>query len=265
MMLALIAALGTTVSTAPQADASKLTISAPAAIVEIDIGKLKGELVRLAWSQDASQTYVQTADRDSRGNVTLRHYVLGLDGAPPKGVDREPAWASAYWAWKSAQAAPGLASWKIQVAQQRKRVTSTSTPMGGDLARGAPSGGATTGLGSGMGISVEEAARAAEQSQTANVITLLLGSDIVGEFINAPALPGLTFGWGPAGSQLIAFANRNGKIVIMDDQGRKQEIPSSKAALLPGWTHDGKRLAFLELTGKKKFALRIAEIGSPTP
>jgi len=263
--VALIVALGTAVSAAQATDASKLAISAPAAIVEIDVGKLKGELVRLAWSPDATEIYLQTAERDSRGNVKFRHFVMGLNSAPPKGVDQEPAWAGPYWAWKAAQAAPGLPAWKIQIEQERKRVTATSTPMAGNMARGEPSRGAARGTGGGAGVSVEEAARAAEQSQTANVFTLKLKSEVIGEFVNVPAMPGVTFGWGPANSGLIAFANREGRVVIMDDQGRKKEVPSSKSALLPGWTADGKRLAYLERTGKKKVMLRIADITAPTP
>jgi hypothetical protein len=169
--------------------------------------------VRLAWSPDATEIYLQTAERDSRGNVKLRHYVMSLVGTPPKGADQEPAWAGPYWAWKAGQAAPGLPAWKIQVEQERKRVTATSTPMAGNMARGDPSS-AGPGTGAGMGVSVEEAARAAEQSQMANVYSLKLKSEVIGEFINVPAMPGVTFGWGPSNSGLIAFANRDGHVVI---------------------------------------------------
>ena len=81
-----------------------------------------------------------------------------------------------------------------------------------------------------------------------------LKGEIVGEFVNAVATPGLTFGWAPAGG-LIAFSNPDGRVVIMDDQGRKQEISSSKSTLLPAWTDDGKRLAYLQRTGKNKVVL----------
>jgi len=263
-IIAVVLAFGSPVPAAPQHDASKLAISAPAAIVEIDVGKLKGELVRLAWSPDAMEIYLQTAERDSRGNVKFRHYVMGLNGAPPKSADQEPAWAGPYWAWKAGQAAPGFPAWKIQVDQERKRVTATATPMAGNMARGDPSG-ADRGLGGSGGVSVEEAARAAEQSQMATVYTLKLKGEVVGEFVNVPAMPGVTFGWGPANSGLVAFANRDGHVVIMDDQGRKKEVPSSKSALLPAWTGDGKRLAYLERTGKKKVMLRIVDITAPTP
>src|SRR6185503_8688747 len=83
---------------APTVDASKLTLSAPAAIVELDTGKLKGDPVRLSWSTDEQQMYLQTVERDRGGNVkSTHHYLLVLDGKPPKGVDEEPVWSTRYW------------------------------------------------------------------------------------------------------------------------------------------------------------------------
>ncbi len=260
ILLALTFAVG---SPSPAVDASKLTLSTPATIVEIDTGKLKGDLSRLAWSPDAQQLYLQTVERDRAGNIkTARHYVLERGGKPPKGIESEPAWSTAYWSWKSTQAAPGLPAFKIDVEQQQKRMSGTSIPMGGDLARGGvdtggSAGGAATGFGTGDAVS------AALQSQMVNVFTLKLKGEVVGEFVNAPAMPGLTFGWAPAGTGLIAFANKDGRVIIMDDQGRKQEIASSKAAFLPAWTDDGKQLAFLERTGKNKAVLKIVDVTRP--
>jgi hypothetical protein len=263
ILLALIVAVGRPAS--PPADASKLTLSAPAAIVELDLGKLKGDLYRLAWSPDAKQLYLQTVERDRTGNLkAVHHYLLPLDGKTAKGVDGEPRWSAEYWAWKSMQTAPGLPAFKIEVEQQQKRMTGASTPMGGDLAKGgvegtASLGGAATGLGAGDAMS------AALQGQMVNVFTLKLKGEVVGEFINAPAIPGLTFGWAPSGTGLIAFANRDGRLVVMDDHGRKQEIPSSKSALLPAWSDDGKRLAYLEKTGKSKAVLKIVDVMPSIP
>lgn len=263
MSISLALILVAAVAPSPLVDASKLTLSAPVAIVEFDTGKLKGDLSRLTWAPDAQQWYLQTVERDRAGNVkTIRHYALERGGKPPKGIEGEPAWSTAYWSWKSAQAAPGLPAFKIDVEQQQKRMSGTSIPMGGDLARGGvdaggSAGGAATGLGTGDAVS------AALQSQMVNVYTLKLKGEVVGEFINAPAMPGLTFGWAPAGTGLIAFANRDGHVVIMDDQGRKQEVASSRSALLPAWTDDGKRLAYLEKTGKNKAALKIVDVTRP--
>ena len=110
-----------------------------------------------------------------------------------------------------------------------------------------------------------EAMTAAMQSQIAHYYTLKLKGEVVGEFVNAVAVPGLTFGWGPAGTGLIAFSNPDGRIVIMDDQGRRQEISSSKSTLLPAWTDDGKRLAYLQRTGKDKAVLEIVDVTKQVP
>jgi hypothetical protein len=136
--------------------------------------------------------------------------------------------------------------------------------MGGDLAKGGLEGGTSVG-GAATGLSTGDAMAAALQGQMVNVWTLKLKGEVVGEFVNAPSIPGLTFGWAPAGTGLIAFANTSGRVVIMDEQGRKQEIASSKSALLPAWSDDGKRLAYLEKTGKNKAVLRIVEVTSSAP
>lgn len=251
------------IAAAASTDATRLTLSAPAAIVELDMGKLKGEPSRLAWSPDARQLYLQTLER-SKVPPRMRHYVLALDGQPPKPVEQEPPWAATYWAWKSAQAAPGLPAFSIAIDQQQKRMTTTSTPTGGELARGGTSGGGEPGSGIGVGVGSAEASMAAVQSQTANVVTLRLKGEVIGEFINRPLLPGFTFGWAPAGSGLIAFASQAGPVVVMDDQGRKQPI-AAKGTLLPAWTDDGKRLAYLEKGGRKKIVLMIVDVTRPAP
>jgi hypothetical protein len=104
---------------------------------------------------------------------------------------------------------------------------------------------------------------AANQSQMATVVTLKLKAEVVGEFVNAPALPGTTFGWGPAGTGLIAFVNGAGRLVIMDGQGRKHDVEGSKAVLLPGWSADGTRLVYLERTGRKKYTVKTLDITIP--
>jgi len=265
MVVALFVAIG--LAAAPQVEAPAIVVGQPAQVAEIDVGKLKGTLVRMAWSPDARQLYLQTVEPDTRGNVKLRHYTMGLDGQPPRSVDAEPDWATGYWAWKSSQAAPGMSSWKIAIDQQQKRVSATSNPAGGDLAKGATQGGGAgtggvTGGGAG-GMTMGEAAGAAYQSQNANVVTLKLKGEVIGEFVNAPALAGMTFGWGPTGSGLVVFTAPDGKLTLMDSESRKQAITGSKGAYLPAWTTDGKRIAYLERSGRKKSLLRVVEVTLP--
>ena len=54
-----------------------LVISNPTPVAELDMGKLKGEPSRLAWSPDGSQLYLQTLEGGfGRPNAKLRHYVF---------------------------------------------------------------------------------------------------------------------------------------------------------------------------------------------
>jgi hypothetical protein len=189
--------------------------------------------------------------------------MLPLDGHAPSQADQEPAWAAEYWNWKSAQAAPGLPAFKIEIEEQQKRVTGTASPMGGELARGGlEGGGAMDPVGAG---GTAGAMSAALQSQTVHYYTLRLKGEVVGEFVNAPAVPGLTFGWAPANTGLIAYANQDGRLVVMDERGQKQQVPESRAALLPAWSPDGARLAYFERTGKRKTLLQLVEVKQPTP
>ncbi len=262
MMLALMIAAAVVVAEAPQADATKLVVSPPASLVEIDAGKMKGDLTRMAPSPDGTSFYFQTVERDTRGNVIFRHFVLAPGEKQPKGVEQEPPWAGAYWSTKSAQSAPGVTGLKIAIEQSQKRVSATASPVGGDMAKGGL--GATGGAGGGTGGSTTgDAVSAANQSQSATVVTLKLKGEVVGEFVNAPVLAGTTFGWGPSGTGLIAFVNSAGRLVIMDGQGRKQEVNGAKAAVLPGWNADGTRLVYLERSGRKKFTVKTLDITIP--
>jgi hypothetical protein len=247
-----------------QVDATRLVVSPPVTVAEIDGGKMKGDLTRMAWSADGKSIYFQTVERDTRGNVDVRHYVLVLDQKEPKGLDLEPPWAAAFWAAKSAQSAPGVPSLKITIDQQQRRVAATASPVGGDMAKGGAGGGGGGGVGASTGgSSTGDAVGAAVQSQTATVVSLKLKGEVVGEFVNAPALPGTTFGWGPSGTGLIAFVNASGHLVFMDGDGRKLEVAGSKAVLLRGWSADGSRLIYLERSGRKKYTLKTLDITIP--
>jgi hypothetical protein len=170
-------------------DATRVLVSAPRIVVDLDAGKLKGEPWRLSWSPDGTQLYVQTVQRDKVGNPTSsRHFLVAIESGKVSNTDGEPAWAADYWRWKSAQAPPGAPSQRIDVEHRNETVRATAAPMGGDLARGALSGGPTT------GTSVADAANAALQSQTVSIYTLRWHGELLGEWTNTPVIPGLTFG-----------------------------------------------------------------------
>jgi dipeptidyl aminopeptidase/acylaminoacyl peptidase len=231
-----------------------LTFSEPRTLAEIDIDKLKGEPSRLAWSPDGSQLYFQTLEGGfGKPNVKLRHYVFAIATGAREELQAEPAWASEYWTAKSGQASPDGPPFKIELKSEQRTERTTSTPMGGDLARGGTT--VATGASTGEGVS------AAYATQQVMVHSMLLAGQTVGEFVNSVIVPGLTFGWGPKGTKVIAFAaQKSGRVVVLDPQGAKQEVAESKDALLPAWSPDATRLAWLQKAGRKEFRLQISQV-----
>jgi hypothetical protein len=47
----------------------------------------------------------------------------------------------------------------------------------------------------------------------------------------------------------------------MDQKKRKHPVSGAKDALLPAWSIDGKRLAWVQKSGRKKFTLVYAAVG----
>jgi hypothetical protein len=227
-------------------------------VIDVNLEKLKGKLVRqLAWSPDKTQLYLMTYDAKSDASIKEAfHYVIALDSGVPKKVEAPPEWATAYWTWKSGQTAPGDPSLKIDVSEEQRRENAIALPFGGDYAKGG-----TGGADPAAGTSSASAIEASRGMKTFNAYTMKLKGEVVGEWINHPIVPGLTFGWGPTGSGLIAFAEqKTGKLVLMDRNGNKQKIEGTKDVVLPAWTDDGTRLAYLESRGRTRYALVVATV-----
>ncbi len=238
-----------------------LQISEPARIVELDMGKLKGEPFRLAWSPDASQFYVQTLEgsfldaNTGRGNAKLRHYLFdSAPGGSKKDLQGPPDWFAEYWNNKNAQYPQGAPSLRIEATKEQRRQSSVSIPTGGDLAKG----GAVPGE---AGTSAGDVSAAAAATQTVSVTTMTYKGEKIGEFVNTVIVPGLTYGWGPKGSNILAFAAVGaGRITIVDEQGGQLAIDSTKDGLLPAWSHDGTKLAWLQKDGRKKYQLYVVAV-----
>ena len=220
----------------------------------IDLTKVKGLVRRLSWSPDGSELYLQTYDQNKDASVKqLYHYVVSpANGALTK-VAEEPAWSADYWMWKSWKSAPGDDKFEIQLSSETKRVTATSTPMGGDMARGGTGGDAT-------GVSMETMGMAANQQQMNDIRTMKLKGEVIGEWINLPIAPGQTFGWGPTGTGIVAYADQKGKLILMDKSGSKRKVDDTAGVVLPAWNVDATRLAWLESRGKKLYALVVADV-----
>ena len=229
-------------------------LSAPALVSAIDTGKLKGEPTQLAWSAEGDKLFLQTSERDSKGMVGKhRYFVMSATEGKPEPVNEPPAWATEYLAWKSNQFAPGSKTFGIDTPKaEQKTVNAVSAPMGGDLARG----GTDSGTG---GTTAGDVAAQKAQSQTQNVITLRLKGEVIGEFVGQQFLPGYTFGWSPR-NQMVAYAHSSGRLAVMDEQGNKQQVDGTKNVILPAWSPDGKKIAFLQRAGKNRYELYLVNV-----
>ena len=71
----------------------------------------------------------------------------------------------------------------------------------------------------------------------AQVRTLLLKGEVIGEYVNAPLAPGLTFGWSPEALQAVAYVPHSRRLMLMDVvSGAKQEVSATSEVLLPAWS-----------------------------
>jgi hypothetical protein len=233
----------------------------PKPVAEFEMSKLKGVIRRIAWNADNTQLYVQTAELGSDAQPkALHHYLVDPSSGALKGADAEPAWAATYWEWKSWKAAPDEEKdekFVIEVSEEQRKNAATAIPMGGDYARGGTGADVSGAAGS---ASADSVMAAAQQSQVGTARIMKLKGQIVGEWMNQPIVPGQTFGWGPKGTSIIAYAEPNNRaLMIMDKTGAKQKIDDTRGVYSPSFSNDGKRLAWLELKGKKA-VLVVADI-----
>jgi hypothetical protein len=233
------------------ADVSALRVTASRTVAELDLSKLKGDLREVAWSPEGGRLYIQTAE--GRAPATrLRHYWVAIDGGAVLAVDAQPDWAGAYWAFKSDRAAPGLGGVMIDVDQKVE-----------NLKFGTGSAGAADRASNGLGadnINVGSNLEKAAESQRVNVVRLTLYGETISEFQNEQPVPGLMFGWGPENSGAIAFTDRDGRLTLLDRRKHRQTVPGAHDALLPAWSADGARLAWVQKSGRRKFTLVYADV-----
>jgi hypothetical protein len=233
--------------TSAAVDVSALKVSAPVVVAELDLGSLKGELRQIGWAPDLSQLYIQTADGNP-GSPRIRHYVVSASGGPIVPAKDPPPWAQDYWSYKSDRFAPGIGSLFIDVRQSLETMKYGTGSAG--LIEGADRGG-------NISIGAQNVDRAAV-SDKLRVVRLMLLDEAVSEFVNEAAVPGLMFGWGPAGSGTIAFTDRDGRLFLFDRNRHKQTVSGAKNALLPAWSADGSRLAWVQKSARRKYTLVVA-------
>jgi hypothetical protein len=240
-------------------DARDAALVSPAAVVEIDTSKLKGEPGMLAWAPDGASLYLQMNEHDRKGAVTAtRHYLIAIAEQKTSSVDTQPAWVGKYWAWKAAPESPATPAFKI-VPDERIETKTAVSPVG-DLAKG----GGSPGDGRSMpGTSAAEAVAAQASSQKIHIWSLKIKGETIGEWANEGVTPGMNFSWAPAPAHLIVYAKREGgPLFLLDDNGRKQPLTGAKAAIFPAWSDDGAKIAWLEKKDRRKYDVIIAGISA---
>jgi hypothetical protein len=241
-------------ATLPDAyDVSTLALGTPVTVVELDLGRLKGDLRQIAWSPDATQFYVQTGDGNPR-SPKLHHYAVTVAGGGVTSLDAQPEWAEEYWSFKSDRLAPGMEWIAIDVEQKIETIKAGTGPAGALDRTSNPTGGGNV-------MDTENLAKATDQYQKAHVVRLKLFDETVSEFINQPPVPGVMFGWGPERSGAIAFTDRDGRLTLLDQRKHQRSVAGAKDAQFPAWTEDGTRLAWVQKTGRRKVTLVYATVG----
>ncbi|HEV3139547.1 MAG TPA: hypothetical protein VGY57_03475 [Vicinamibacterales bacterium] len=233
-------------------DVSKVSVGPAVAVVELDLGKLKGELRQIGWSANGLEIYVQTADGNPPSEK-LHHYIVSVLAGTLQPVDTQPDWAQQYWAFKSDRRAPGFDSIEIDVKQEH-----TTEKIGTGSGRPGTNG---TGDGLASGANGAENVSMAAEGQRLPLVTFLLFGERISEFKNTRPIPGLMFSWGPRGTGSIAFTDLDGHLMLLDREKRTQKVAGVKDATLPAWSADGAHLAWAQKTGRKKFMLIVATVG----
>jgi hypothetical protein len=231
-------------------DATRVALSPPKIVAEIDTAKIKGELVWLAWSNDGATLYLKSAEFDRWRNERARHHLVPATGGTLTATDGTPIWAAGYWMWKSGTSAPGVPEMKFDTETQTQMTTAVGTVRDGGLSqsRGDPS-------------QTQVDADYASAQQVARV-TIKLKGLVIAQSTNKAVPPGFVWGWAPAPVGGLAFVDGKKRLVLLDRMGRTIEVPGATDVLLPAWSPDGTRLAYLQKKDKKKYVLNVVEVGT---
>ena len=86
-----------------------------------------------------------------------------------------------------------------------------------------------------------------------------LKGEVIGEWINGVIVPGLTSDGRPP-LKMIAFSGKEQRPHDHGRTGTQAEDRHREGRGLPGWSDDGKKLAYLEQKDQKKFVLNVVDI-----
>jgi hypothetical protein len=239
------------------AKAGQVTVSKPREVLRLAGDALRGSPVKLSWSPDGQVLYLLAVERDIWGNEKDHHYLLGAGDGSVRTFEGEPLWSTEYWARKSALACPGIPSFTVEVESRNERKTATGAAAGGSLAQNS---GDPYGPGSALGPQGAAIFAVGTQSQTVTTTTFKVKGRVFSEFVNTRPILGLTYGWAPVGFGLIAYSGEKRALELVDTAGNRTLVKGTKDILLPAWSDDGHRLAWLAQRGRGKFDLMIADV-----
>ena len=164
------------------ADATPLVrVTDPVTWADLDEDKLKGRPSQLAWSDDDTTIYLQIVQGVTAESLKYRHYLVRKSSAPSP-IDSQPAWAQAYWKWKSAKSFFGDPLLTIEVGTRRELIDEVRDRN-------------TAYLNSEKHAPGTLAAKGGAGTRITNL--LMLKGHVVGEFVDEQIFPGYTFSWSP--------------------------------------------------------------------
>jgi hypothetical protein len=257
LLLVAVALAGQPSAARQPPDVDRLDLSAPVALVSVDAEQAPGYPVRLAWSLDGRSLYLQLVKRDRWGNERVWHFEIELPGRQFRPLEREPAWVARYWAGKSALSVPGDIGFAISLETRVERRTATGSGAGGAIGQNS---GDPYGPGAELGPQGQAILQSALQAQNVTTTTLKLKGQLLAQFINTPVVPGLTYGWAPGGTAVIAYSSSKRRLVIMNSKGRRRDVAGTKDVLLPAWSEDGSRLAWVERSRQGALVVKTLDI-----
>jgi hypothetical protein len=235
---------------APVTDVRQLKPSPPTVLAEIDTATIQGDPVGLACAADGT-IYL----RVGAGKDKARHYLVATRPAVSIGQsDGVPKWAADQWAVKSGLVAPGDPSLRIDVQHRIEHSRTVNTPSGGDIA-GTSSPVVPSAGGGDAGVSTGVAMAAANNSIVNGVVTLRFKGQVVGEWTNEVPALGMRFGWAPAPMGLLAYVDAEGRLFLLDREGRRAIVAGVERAILPAWSPGGRRLVYLQKKSRGLYLL----------